>query len=463
MALKDEPIKFRREQYDEKNAILAANGEEVSARTLYEDIFEDMNIKMPVVIIDEDEQKHIKKMTLDEALEASKNRSDMLLGGTTYFNEFISKGTAKNIHALIIDMDNVYAGTLRQAFLSDWKRANGDPVPLPTYIVNSGTGLHLYFLLEKPLPHFKRQATQIDQLYRKLAEVETTGRTYILFSRQWFGQDFRVAGGLGKDGWQNTIFRVGEKWDALKLAAALDLHFPKVKNEESGKMEDFKFEYEGEARPKEKKKRAKSAIFRRSGYALNHRVYESALSRCKEETKEGTRYMSMCALAALAWKCKISEEQLRHDLLSLLPYYNKGATRVVKPKEIESAIKMYNPKAMTTPRDRAEDWLGWRFHETKRNGRKRWDHLQAKDWYEVIKTEDGKEKRKRRANICRENRERAIQDMVEAGELHGRPKGSGTKAKLVQEWRTAHPQGKKIDCERDLGLSRHTILKWWSV
>ena len=80
MALKDEPIEFRREQYEEKNAILAANGEEVSARTLYEDIFSDMNIKMPVVILDEDEeQKHIKKMTLDEALEASNGRIYTLL------------------------------------------------------------------------------------------------------------------------------------------------------------------------------------------------------------------------------------------------------------------------------------------------------------------------------------------------------------------------------------------------
>ena len=152
MALKDEPIEFRREQYDEENAILAANGEEVSARTLYEDIFSDIDIRMPIVIIDEDEeQKHIKKMTLDEALEASKDRSDMLLGGTTYFNEFVSKGTAKNIHAFIIDMDNVYAGTLQQAFLSDWARANGEPVPMPTYIVNSGTVLLFYFLLDRPL------------------------------------------------------------------------------------------------------------------------------------------------------------------------------------------------------------------------------------------------------------------------------------------------------------------------
>ena len=451
MALKDEPIDFRREQYEEKNMILAANGEEVSARTLYEDVFSDTEMLMPVIIIDEEEQKHIVKMTLDEALEASQDRNDMLLGGTTYFNEFISKRTARDIHALIIDMDNVYAGTLQQAFLSDWKRANGDPVPLPTYIVNSGTGLHLYFLFERPLPHFLRQATQIDQLYRRLSKVETTGRTYITFSRQWFGQDFRIAGGLGKDGWKNTVFRVGKKWDADELAAALGLHWTKEDNTE------FSFEY----KPKEKKKKKtkdkgqenerQGIVKHRKGYYLNHRVYESSLSRCREETKEGTRYLSMCALSVLAWKCKISEEQLRHDLFSLLPYYNKGANRVVKPKEIESAIKMYNPKAMRTPKERSEDWLGWKFKETKRNGRKQRDHLREEAFNVDTENET--------INTCYWNRERRLQYLRKHHLLKGRP----NKAQLVAEWRQAHIDGKKIDCERDLGLSRHTVLKWWSL
>ncbi len=33
--------------------------------------------------------------------------------------------------------------------------------------------------------------------------------------------------------------------------------------------------------------------------------------------------------------------------------------------------------------------------------------------------------------------------------------------KKVQNWRQQHPDGRKIDCERETGLSRHTVLKWW--
>lgn len=43
--------------------------------------------------------------------------------------------------------------------------------------------------------------------------------------------------------------------------------------------------------------------------------------------------------------------------------------------------------------------------------------------------------------------------------LQGRP----DKAKIVEEWRESNPLGTKAECERDTGLSRHTVLKWWSV
>ena len=46
--------------------------------------------------------------------------------------------------------------------------------------------------------------------------------------------------------------------------------------------------------------------------------------------------------------------------------------------------------------------------------------------------------------------------------VEGRPKGSGTKEEIVKKWRMKHPEGKKIECEKETGLSRHTVLKWWN-
>ena len=48
---------------------------------------------------------------------------------------------------------------------------------------------------------------------------------------------------------------------------------------------------------------------------------------------------------------------------------------------------------------------------------------------------------------------------VEMGECTngGRP----DKAKIVEEWKKSHPDGKKADCIRDTGLDKKTVYKWW--
>lgn len=419
--LQDEAIEYIEEQYNEKNMVLSEFGREVSSYTLYEDIFGDTEQTVPIVFIDDDEKKHIVPMSIDEAMEQCEGRNDVLLGGCTYFNNWISKRSAKDIYAFIIDMDNVYSGTLLNALQNDWKTANDEPLPMPTYIVNSGTGLHLYFVLEEPIPNYHVTTENLDKLYRALAIQQTTKRVYLHKQVQWFGQDFRMAGGLNKYGWTNTVFRVGEKWNIDELGKQVGL-------------KDIHFIRYGEKRTKKptnnKGNRKKP---NRQGWRSNRAFYDYTLKNCRDKTKEGNRYTSMCALSVIAWKCNVPQEELENDLLSLLPDYNKGATRQIKEKEIYSAMKMYNPKAMLTQRESLENWQGWEYKPIKRNGRKQATHLKiARSTLAIMNEDEGKA-------------------------LQGRP----DKAKIVEEWQESHPDGKKIDCERDTGLSRHTVLKWW--
>lgn len=417
--LKDEPLEYRLQQYEEKNDVLEQFGEPVSAWTLYEDIFGDMERLMPIVVIDEDEQKHLIRMTIEEAVELAQGRNDVLMGGCTYFKEFVSKQTAKDIYAFIIDMDNVYSGILLRAFQNDWATATGTPLPLPTYIVNSGIGLHLYFVLDEPLPHFKRNAENIDKLYRELAEQQTTKRNYLRRQVQWFGQDFRMAGGCGKDMWLNKVYRVGKKWGADELAAAcgLDIHF---------------FRHGEVSKPDGKKKESKP-YQKRQGWHTNRAFYDSALRQCHEKSVEGWRYTSMCALAVIAWKCNVPRDEVEQDLYGLLPDFNKNAQRKVKDREVISALKMYGEKAMLTQRSRLEDWQGWKYSPIKRNGRKQAVHLRIARSTLAIMNED------------------------EGHALQGRP----TAERTVREWRKTHPAGTKLDCVRETGLSKPTVYRWW--
>lgn len=422
LMLQDEALEYIQEQYEEKNMVLAEYGEEVSPFTLYEDIFGDTEQTIPVVFIDEGEEqttKHIVPMSIDEAVEQCEDRNDMLMGGCTYFNNWISKKSAKDIYSFIIDMDNVYSGTLLNALRQDWRTANGEELPMPTYIVNSGTGLHLYFVLTEPIPNYKATTENLDKLYRALAIQQTTKRVYLKKQVQWFGQDFRMAGGMNKYNWKNTVFRVGEKWDIDELGKAVGL-------------KDVHFIRYGEKRTKkptgEKKPRAK-----RQGWRTNRAFYDCALRECRTKTKEGNRYTSMCALSVIAWKCNVPQEELEKDLLSLVPDYNKGATRQIKEKEVYSAMKMYNPKAMLTQRERLEDWQGWEYNPIPRNNRKQATHLKiARSTLAIMNEDEGKA-------------------------LQGRP----DKAKIVEEWQKSHPEGRKADCIRDTGLDKKTVYKWW--
>lgn len=443
--LKDEPIAYIQEQFEEKHEVLSQFGEEVSAWTMYEDIFEDMELELPVVIIDEDETdeedtiKHIVTMSLQEAVEQSESRNDMLVGGCTYFNNWISKKSAKNIHTFIIDMDNVYSGTLLNALRNDWKTANNEPLPMPTYIVNSGTGLHLYFVLKEPIPNYKATTEQLDKLYRKLALDQTTKRVYLQKQVQWFGQDFRMAGGLNKYNWKNACFRVGEKWDIDELAK--EIGFP-----------DMHFVRYGEPRTKKPTEKKQRNTAKRKGWRTKRAFYDCALRNCRDKTKEGTRYMSMCALTVIAYKCGVSQEELERDLKSLLPVYNKGAQRKIKEKEIYSAMKMYNDKAMLTQRERLEDWQGWKYEPIKRNYRKRAVHLRS----EYLVNEQGRPE----VNACSQNRELALKYMREHGEIKGRP----STEQMILEYLEQHPEEtNKSKIAKELNISRTTLTKWWKV
>ena len=440
--LKDEELEVIEQEYYKKNMILEQFGEWVDAETLYEDIYGDLEQVVPVVFIDEDEDtKHMVKMSVDEAIDQAVDRNDILLGGSTYFKNFVSKATAKDVHALIIDMDNVWAGVLQSALQNDWNEDDKE-LPKPTYIVNSGTGLHLYFLFDEPIPHYVCNSEKIDQLYRRLAVQQTTSRIYLQKQVQWFGQDFRMAGSLNKYNWRNEVFRVGEKWDIDRLAQAVG-------------MEDTHFVRYGEPRTRQlvKRERTKDRT-KRKGWRCNQGFYDYTLERCRNETKEGNRYMSFCALTVIAWKCNVPISKVEQDLKGLIPKYNKGAKRQITEKEIEHALRMYNEKAMLTQRERLQDWIGWEYKpQTNRH--------YGKQVFKRKKSQEARDKGLKNTNL--EVRGWAVRDaMYPDGEWRNKD-GAPSKQEEVRAWRQLHPDGKPKDCMADTGISKNTVYRWWNT
>ena len=104
----------------------------------------------------EDERLHRRKMYHDtweqDYTEFVEQNPLTLCSGLVYRRNKNRLEHAQRMNALIFDLDGVGIGELRNLFL----RFDGDPkrvrrLPMPTFLVLSGNGLHLYYVFKGPI------------------------------------------------------------------------------------------------------------------------------------------------------------------------------------------------------------------------------------------------------------------------------------------------------------------------
>lgn len=175
-------------------------------------------------------------------------------------------------------------------------------------------------------------------------------------------------------------------------------------------------------------------------WVCNQALYEWWKGKINGEVRVGGRYFSIMALCAYGLKCGIPERQIRQDAYSFLEHLESltdDEDNHFTREDVKDALKALKADNKLLSTMASREWIEKQtkvaIPPNKRNGRKQAVHVKYM------------------------NNQRAFK--VEMGECTngGRP----DKAKIVEEWQANHPDGKKIDCERDTGLSRHTVLKWW--
>jgi hypothetical protein len=187
-------------------------------------------------------------------------------------------------------------------------------------------------------------------------------------------------------------------------------------------------------------------------------LYDYTLRRIYEETKPGSRYMSMFVLAGLAYNCAVSKSALEHDLESLMDseWGHKPSPTDGKPitnKDIKSAMLGYNPIGCLRPKWLVEDIVGWSYSPSaKRNGRNRRDHLWG-DW--TVEGDDGTLTPV--VNTARENRRLALgKSRACAAKVRRESSLERLVGYLVDD-----PFASKRSACKDLGMSRTTVTKYW--
>ena len=368
-----------------------------------------------------------------------------LCSGLTYRRRANKLENAQRMNALVFDLDGVGLGELRNLFL----RFGGAPellrrLPMPTYLVISGQGLHIYYVFDKPIdlyPNIKLQLKQLkyDLIFRIWEYKATSQEKQIQY--QSINQGFRMVGSINdRYGTPLRAFRVGERvtLDYLNQYARdeknkVDINYPfkpskMTRAEAAEKYPEWyqRVVIDGNKRLK------KWNISGQKGHNGDE-LYNWWLRKV-DQIEGGHRYFFMMCLAIYACKCDIPRKRLKKDMqmvFNVLKDIEHG--NELTQVDVESALETYDKEYYNFTVADIERLTKVRIERNRRNGRKQKRHIEYMNMNRRFKVEEG---------VCTNG---------------GRPSAEQS----VKKWREQNPNSRKADCCRDTGLDPKTINKWW--
>lgn len=449
------------------------NGYQVSAMDMYSDIFKlgegylqneneneyDMKAN-PIMYFKNNNENHghyriMFEDSFEDILNEAKEYDFAIMNAITYFGRKRDQNHASKMFAIIIDLDYVDSKKLLN-FLNAATMAN--VYPIPNYLVLSGSGVHLYYVFEDPIPLYPNIKLQLKNfkytLIKKIWNQYTSNEENP--QMQGIYQPFRIVDGKTKYSYNDVLS--GEKGEVIYRARAYRLN-----------VHPFNLNSLGEYIPEEYRV-DESKLFRESQITLEEAkdkypewyekvivngdrsvkkwdiqgkvngddpiaLYNWWLKKIEEGATYGHRYFCIMCLVIYGVKCNLTLDKIKEDAYELIPFMN--SLNIEEPftkRDVDSALDCFDDRYCTFPIKDISAISHIPIPKNKRNGRKQSTHLKiARSTLAIMNEDNGKT-------------------------LQGRP----DKAKIVSDWRTEHPDGKKIDCERDTGLSRHTVIKWWN-
>lgn len=421
-------------------------------------------------VVEEVEAPVIRRHTVTDDLdgvEALSRRSIaenhmVYMAPVSWFGKRNVAANARFLHAVAIDLDGVDVGHLRD--LLKQIRNGHDPskpkfvsLPQPTFIVNSGRGLHLYYVLDRPVPLVPGVVPFLQALKRALTDVVWTDYTSELGNgrRQYQGiyQGFRMPGTSTRLNGHGAEGKKSRKYEAVAFAYEPDgepqrvslgylVEYTAIRGEKRPEELEWLLET-GDRTPMETAKEKWPEWYRRriveggaKGRWTNKRdLYDWWLRKIADDAVVGGRYFAILALAAFATKCEIPYDELERDALSLvgtLDSISEEPGNRFSISDVEAALKVYGTeKALNLSRDFISRKSLIRVDPNKRNGRSQEKHLQGA---------------------------RAIRDINNENWREGN--GRKPKRDLIRDYAAAHPEANHSEIARALGVSRSTVVKW---
>ena len=287
-------------------------------------------------------------------------RADLYIPPCDFFNGVYRAACLKKIYALILDLDYLDPDTLARLI----KQIDAGTKPKPSMIVNSGSGIHLYFTFAEPVDAYK---LRLPTLRAMLARVGDLYSGYGKLDRHPLTQAFRPVGSLTKLGDIATGFIVGQQWDALELAEKIGVRI-------EGWQHVKKPAEVGTTAPAKKPAKPKVAFMPNA----KRKLFAYCGERIFTHTDLGNRYKALFGLAIVGYKTHTPRAEVIAEMESLIKIWNrKHPENPVEMREIDKAMEGYSQKFLMVRSATLEEYFGWQFErKIPRRGRKRDEQLE---------------------------------------------------------------------------------------
>lgn len=361
-----------------------------------------------------------------------------LMSPISYIGKSRISENARYMYALAIDLDGVTTEKGMRFFLNQCENGHNMlqfvwGLPKPTYLVSSGTGIHIYYVFEKPVALFPSVVKELEKLKRRLTwQAWTQGASSLHDNVQYESlfQGFRMVGSITKVGTRVRAFKVGDKVTVEYLNKYVPEQY------QANNMQYYS------ALPLKKAKELYPEWYERrvvnkqpkGTWQCKRDLYDWWIHQIKSGAKQGHRYWCIMTLATYAIKCGIEYDELEKDSFDLIPFMNSIGTEPFTEDDVIHALESYNDSYISYPIHTIIERTAIPIQKNKRNGRTQEQHIQIMN---------------------------AIRDIEHPNGSWREGNGRKPKKDIVKQWQADHPNGKKIQCERETGLSRHTVLKWW--
>lgn len=378
----------------------------------------------------------------------------------------------REIYAFVVDLDDVGMPQLIDTF---YQAGNG-VIPYPTLTVNSGTGLHLYYVFEEPIHYYPDRHKWLFQLKHELIRLcwnPYTSRLQEPGDEQYSGlvQPYRIPGTptkLDKDengrittlSYPVVAFRTGKKVtvDGLlnsgpmnNLQGSADMIRDLMKcgrtplEEAKKKWPDW---YDRRIVHGEKPKKA-GKDYR---WYIKPALYQWWLRRIADEAKVGHRYFCIMCLAIYALKCDVPFDRLKKDAYGLMDKFDSltvSDDNHFTRDDVEKALLAYkNPAYVTFPINSIVHLTALPIKKSKRNGRTLEQHAKYMNGM-----------RRLRRDVMGEDEYANTKRPVGVKEKTMRKNGVDNK-RNIRRYAATHPKAKQKEIAEACGVTRQTVAKY---